>query len=94
MQKKERMNTINLNLAHALAKVTLNWMDCRESIAKLCMPEWKKKGDWMAAHMIDNYIMVDTPITLRIYDLDKFNQAILFRALEQWGDCRNEEIEY
>ena len=48
----------------------------------------------MPAHMMDNYIRVDTPITMRIYDLDKSNQSILFRALEKWGGCRNEEIEY
>lgn len=88
------MRTIDLNLADAIAKVTVNWLGCRKEIARLCMPEWKKKGDWMAAHMLDNYINVDTPITLRIYDLDSSNQGILFRALEQWGGCRNEIIEY
>lgn len=88
------MSKVNLCLAESIAKVTSEWEDCRERIGKLCLPEWIKRGDWMAAHMMDEYIMVNTPITLKVCDLDAQNQTILFRALEQFNDSFHFEVEY
>ena len=44
--------------------------------------------------MIDNYINVSTPITMRLQELDAQNQAILFRALEKLAGSYNLELEY
>lgn len=87
------MNIVDSNLAEAIAKATLYWMDCRERLGNLMIAEWDKSG--ITAHMMSNYIIVDTPITARISSLDTNNKAILFRALLKWyGDFPAEIVKY
>lgn len=87
------MNIVDSNLAEAIAKATIYWIDCREKLANIMKPEWDKSE--ITAHMMSNYIMVDTPITIRISSLDNKNKAILFRALLKWyGDFPVEIIHY
>lgn len=88
------MSKVNLFLAEGIALATQDWEECREYLGKLCLPEWLGRGDYMPAHMIDNYINVSTPITMRLQELDAQNQAILFRALEKLAGSHNLELEY
>lgn len=79
------MKVVDSNLVAAAGRATVNWMDIREYLGSLMVPEWKKAG--ISEHMMHEFIHNDTPITARISSLDNNNKAILFRALLKWyGD--------
>ena len=81
----ENMKVVDSNLVAAAGRATVNWMDVREYLGSLMVPEWQKAG--IAEHMMREFIHNDTPITARISSLDNNNKAILFRALLKWyGD--------
>lgn len=81
----ENMKVVDSNLVAAAGRATASWMDIREYLGNLMVPEWEKAG--IAEHMMSEFIHNDTPITARISSLDNNNKAILFRALLKWyGD--------
>lgn len=87
------MKTVDSNLVAAIGRATANWMDIREDLGILMAPEWEKAS--IKEHMIQKYIMNDTPITTRISSLDNDNKVILFRALLKWyGDFTPKIINY
>lgn len=87
------MKVVDSNLAEAVGRATVKWMDIREYLGSLMSPEWEKNG--IKEHMIRQYINVDTPITARISSLDSDNKAILFRALLKWyGNFPEDLINY
>ena len=69
------MTLVDSNLAEAIAKATIYWLDCREQLGNLMKSDWVKSG--IATHMWHNYIIVDTPITVRINSLDNNNKVII-----------------
>jgi hypothetical protein len=87
------MKTVDSNLVAAAGRATVNWMDIREYLGSLMVPEWKEAG--IEEHMMREFIHNETPITARIHSLDSDNKAILFRALLKWyGDFPVEIIKY
>ena len=87
------MKVVDSNLVEAVGKATANWMNCREYLGNLMKADWEKSG--ITAHMMREFINVETPITARISSLDSDNKAILFRALLKWyGNFPEELIKY
>lgn len=76
------MNEINGKLLYAASKFTSCWEDRKDDFEKFCLGNWLKNN--IANHMHDNYIDTSIPFTLRWYELDPDNQALLIAYLEKY----------
>ena len=70
------MKTVDSNLVAAAGRATVNWMDIREYLGSLMIPEWKEAG--IEEHMMREFIHNDTPITARIHSLGRNYKILTF----------------
>ena len=78
--------TYNVRILTGIAELTASWEQKREQLYRFACEQsgdsrWK--DDSFRAHMCNEYIHTDTPITLRIYSLDQDNRETLIRYIDE-----------
>ena len=73
------MEYIDKRTIYAVAEMTQNWPDYRENFFRYaCNSDdrrWQEQG--FRDYMYNEYINTDTPITLRVHNLDERNLKLL-----------------
>jgi len=69
-------NVASGRILYGFSVFTNNWKDRRQQFAEFCAEDWRRKGTY--EHMQNEYINTDTPITLRLYDVDADTRKLIY----------------